>query len=1139
MARTWGRVGFADQSDWVRPLPAGAAATAAAGPAFSDQVNFLTGITADGALTTQSYWNWAGTTAFKFGAPTAGVGATVHYALDAASAFDAQESATFEKGLAMWAAVANVTFVRADAQAAADLVLKRGTDGEAYATMPVAPGSGQMLGTFQGQAVISIDTSVAGFDLSGSLDLVAGYGFATLVHEIGHALGLGHAGAYNETVDPMTQQYGSYDNRMYTVMSYLSWQDWLRYTPEASGSTHWGWSADGYARVTPHGVMQADVAAIQRLYGAPTVTEFAGGDRFGYNTTVRGPLQSLYDFNLNTAPVVTLFSTGTGNTLDLSGSSTNAFIDLGEGKFSSVAGLTNNLSIAIGTLIADAVGSRTYDSITGNAAANRLWGLDGADTLWGLAGNDVLTGGTGSDTLFGGVGDDLYLVDDTADRVEERYNEGTDTIHVSANTYTLISSANIEQLLFTGIGDATLTGGATNTLIRGGTGNDRLTGYNGNDRLEGGAGNDWLGGGVGADVLVGGLGDDTYLFETADQLIESSDGGVDTIVVMSTITLALAEWIENLNILEGTLDATGNALANAITGGNGNDRLEGVGGGDVLLGGAGDDRLAGGDDDDRIEGGAGLDRLEGGAGQDQLIGGAGDDDYWIDALDAVVEAADAGIDTIHIDARYVLGESLENLVFTGSGPHHGTGNTQDNLLHGSVGWDVLRGLDGVDVLIGGEGNDRLDGGAGADRMEGGLHDDTYYVDSRGDQLVEAGNGGIDSVIAFVAITLAANFENLTLASSAKSGTGNSGDNRIEGSAAAETLAGLGGADTLSGGDGNDRLEGGDGDDRLDGGAGRDTLIGGAGPDQLIGGAGDDLYQIDAKDRVVETADGGRDTIQVDAARYVLGASLEDLVFTGSGPHHGTGNAQDNLLCGAAGSDVLRGLEGADVLIGGDGDDRLDGGAGADRMEGGLHDDTYVIDARRDRAVESKNAGTDTVVASVAVTLAANVENLTLTRTAKSGTGNDGANRIEGSAGDDRIFGLDGGDTLLGDDGADRLDGGTGRDTLTGGAGADVLIGGKQADRFVFLAGDTGRASFGADLIADFTRRDGDTIDLSGLDGALHYIGANGFSGAAGELRAVFDGGETRVLADLDGDGKADLMIRLAGEVHLFAGDFVL
>ncbi|GBG13989.1 uncharacterized protein NMK_1545, partial [Novimethylophilus kurashikiensis] len=159
-------------------------------------------------------------------------------------------------------------------------------------------------------------------------------------------------------------------------------------------------------------------------------------------------------------------------------------------------------------------------------------------------------------------------------------------------------------------------------------------------------------------------------------------------------------------------------------------------------------------------------------------------------------------------------------------------------------------------------------------------------------------------------------------------------------------------------------------------------------------------------------DGAIDTVLA-SITYSLGANVEDLTLTGSASISGTGNELDNVLTGNAAANTLTGNEGNDTL---------NGGVGADTLIGGLGDDIYVVDNVLDVVTENANEGTDTVNASVGYSLAANIENLTLS----------GLNTINGTGNE-----LD--NVLTGNDAANILDGGLGADTLIGGKGGDTYV----------------------------------------------------------------------------------------------------
>ena len=224
------------------------------------------------------------------------------------------------------------------------------------------------------------------------------------------------------------------------------------------------------------------------------------------------------------------------------------------------------------------------------------------------------------------------------------------------------------------------------------------------------------------------------------------------------------------------------------------------------------------------------------------------------------------------------------------------------------------------------------------------------------------------------------------------------------------------------------------------------MDGGAGIDSLVGGIGDDLYILDnIADVVVEAGASGTDTVQ-SSVTYTLAANVENLTLTGAAAINGTGDADNNVITGNTGNNVL------------------DGGTGIDSLVGGLGNDTYIVDTSTDTITEAVDAGTDTVQSSVTYTLAANLENLTLTGGRDiNGTGNANNHIITGNADDNVLSGLAGNDSL---------GGGARNDSLNGGAGTDILTGGTGNDRFQFLLADsllttTNTTSFSGDTITDY------------------------------------------------------------------------
>lgn len=298
------------------------------------------------------------------------------------------------------------------------------------------------------------------------------YGLKTYLHEIGHAIGLDHPGEYNGSADYDTDAVYKQDTRRYSIMSYFN------FDADGSNTFHFS-SARGilYAS-TP---MLHDIAAIQAIYGADMTTR-AGNTTYGFQSNAG---RDLFNFAINTSPVLAIWDAGGVDKLNLSGYAVDQRIDLRAGTYSDVGGLKNNLAIAFGATIENATGGSAIDRITGNSVANTINGLAGADVIQGLGGNDVLSGGAGADKVYGG--------------------DGLDKVY-------------------------------------GGAGVDQLFGNGGADRLFGGAGNDILNGGLGMDTAVFSGSKAAYrIVETASgatvTALRGSDGS-DTLIGVETLVFS-------------------------------------------------------------------------------------------------------------------------------------------------------------------------------------------------------------------------------------------------------------------------------------------------------------------------------------------------------------------------------------------------------------------------------------------------------------------------------------------------------------------------------------------------------------------------------------------------------------------------
>lgn len=180
----------------------------------------------------------------------------------------------------------------------------------------------------------------------------------------------------------------------------------------------------------------------------------------------------------------------------------------------------------------------------------------------------------------------------------------------------------------------------------------------------------------------------------------------------STDTPPLAS--ENIQIQGWNDDdiLTGDAGADTVDGGGGNDVLGGRAGDDLISGGYGDDNIDGSAGNDSLSGDDGDDVVQGNDGHDQIAGGAGNDSL-----------------TGHMDDDTLLGDDGDDSLIGGAG--------NDSLL-GGVGEDWVAGGYDDDVLQGGAGHDTLDGNAGNDTLWG--FDPDTPSDSQGSDFLNGGDG---------------------------------------------------------------------------------------------------------------------------------------------------------------------------------------------------------------------------------------------------------------------------------------------------------------------------------------------------------------------------------------------------------------
>ena len=857
------------------------------------------------------------------------------------------------------------------------------------------------------------------------------FGYQTLLHEVGHTLGLKHTHDGGISLRP------DLDDNHHSVMTYQNvFSPVTEFQPLDLAALQWLYGGDGL------GGRGAYVDAVQPQYGvgldADSMVGGAGNDWLqgseGNDTLRGGAGNDLLDgLDLNTFGDDVLDG-GDGDDRYVVGAGNDTLIDSGGtdwvfafADWTLAAGF-ENLTLFMhpqGPHLAR--GNDASNLIAGNDLDNRITGLGGADTLFGRAGNDLFDmspgagGSYGNDTIDGGIGGDTLDFSGATSGVNIDLGAGTGT--GSGGT---LQIANIEGVIGSAFAD-TIKAMPNNTSF----------------------GANVFQGGGGRDTITGGGSFDTFIFAeapgtaNADLLVnfDSSsfadilrfDGSVYTRIgaadFASTDTRfyaapgASAGHDANDRIVYNTstgdlyydADGSGTGAAQLVATLQGAPALDAAqidvfngqpdtANGTVINGTEGDDTLTGDAGDDTLLGHGGNDLLDGGSGADSMDGGLGDDSYRVDnSGDVIVDSG--GFDEVVVEGigTWTLAAGLENLFILNSQvPINAVGNALDNRIR----------VEGPSARIeGGGGNDSITGFMSSDTLLGDAGNDTIEGDF-GNDLVDGGDGND---------RLSAGFGNDTA-------YGGLGDDYIDGGAEHDQLFGGTGSDTLYGGA--------DGDDTLVGEEGNDTLAGGLGADSLSGGDGNDL--LDAHSEINEmgawlassedqpdTLDGGLGNDTLDG-----GAGNDSFLFTVAA---GSANA-DTITGFTSGADKIRLDRDAMTAIGASGDFS----AGDARFFAGsaAHDadDRVIWDgARLWYDADGSGAGTALLIAQVTGNVAATdiaVDNGPAGET------------INGTAGDDTLTGGDENDTLLGGDGRDVLDGRAGSDSQSGGNGNDVLYGGR-------------------------------------------------------------------------------------------------
>jgi len=233
---------------------------------------------------------------------------------------------------------------------------------------------------------------------------IGGFDYITLIHELGHGLGLAHphdAGGSSSIYSGVSSSMGDYgDNNLnqgiFTTMSYND--GWVNQF--SSHTINNGYVGYGY-QGTP---MAFDIAALQDLYGANN--NYQTGNNTYSLPTVNGDNQNTY--------WSCIWDAGGTDTISNSGSSIACTINLNAASLTGAnaggyvswnSNIVGGYTIANGVVIENATGGSGNDTITGNSA------------------NNILDGGEGDDTMAGGDGDDTYYVNSMSDLVMESSEE--------------------------------------------------------------------------------------------------------------------------------------------------------------------------------------------------------------------------------------------------------------------------------------------------------------------------------------------------------------------------------------------------------------------------------------------------------------------------------------------------------------------------------------------------------------------------------------------------------------------------------------------------------------------------------------------------------------------------------------------
>ena len=359
------------------------------------------------------------------------------------------------QALQTWSEITGITFVTTFSSTPDIRFTDNDPDGGAFTEIITVNGTDVVL--------VNVDAGWLSPPPTGYGPNVGDYSYQAYLHEIGHALGLGHAGNYNEVATYPYDALYLNDSYATSVMSYFNQTESEYFS--SRGFSH------SYV-ITP---MVADILAVQQLYGLSATTR-SGNTTYGFNSNA-GPIYNANTYSLANV-AYTIFDAGGTDTLDYSQYNVAQRIDLNPEQFSNIGGQNGNVTIARGTIIENAIGGFAADVVIGNSAANVLSGRSGVDTLTGGLGADTFQDTTvrlSGDTITDfSVGDKIVFTDATL--ATFTFNLTGNTLNYSGGS--LILSAPINGTI---TASAAASGGVQLSIM---VANDVRNDFNGDGRSD-------------------------------------------------------------------------------------------------------------------------------------------------------------------------------------------------------------------------------------------------------------------------------------------------------------------------------------------------------------------------------------------------------------------------------------------------------------------------------------------------------------------------------------------------------------------------------------------------------------------------------------------------------------------------------